>query len=90
MTTTLSPPPRFTEDDAGCVFGSVNGQTNNERNIIALAVEYGYDMDPKPDAYTVTEAIAYLNDHAAPDDYQFGWYEGSFMLRSDDWWYNNY
>jgi hypothetical protein len=29
---------------------------------------------------------SWLNEHAAPEDYSFGWQDGEFFLASDAWW----
>jgi hypothetical protein len=33
-----------------------------------------------------TEAEQWLNDHVAPEDYSFGWFDGAFYLGHTRWW----
>lgn len=32
------------------------------------------------------EVMDWMNDHLAPEEFQFGWIDGDFMLQSKEWW----
>lgn len=41
-------------------------------------------------ADSADSAETWLNEHAAPQDHMFGWYDGEFYLHSVDWWSEDY
>lgn len=32
------------------------------------------------------EVLDWMNDHLAPEAFQFGWFDGDFVLQSEQWW----
>lgn len=53
----------------------------NNRMMDATADEWWDAIVPMSD-----DAEEYLNEHIAPEGYQFGWYDGEFYLSSDEQW----
>lgn len=48
-----------------------------EHDVTGLVVDQGELAD---------QAEAYLNEHVAPEGWQFGWHDGEFFLMPDEWW----